>query len=193
MAVAMDSLSEEYENWLRLTILVDFSGRNLCHNVLFAQEKLPTDGKLLYKELENLSCPFTDQRKIMCPSNGITNCDNFDVTLYTRIIKGKFGNKYDSLVNDLRNARNKLFHTGKKEIPDKEFNKLWKDTTDILQKHNFDLALVDGLKTSDIFSHKQFRSIATFFHKGSIGRFLLVLYISIYIVFVLFLFFDFFR
>ena len=163
MAVAMDNLSEEYKNWLRLTILVDFSGRNLCHNVLFV------------KEQETVSCQYKDQRKILCPTSGITNCDKFDVTLYTRVIKEKFGNKYDSLVNDVRDARNKLFHTGKKEIPDKEFNQLWKDTTDMLQKHNFDLALVDGLKTSDIFSHKQFRDIATFFHRGNIGRFLHVL------------------
>ena len=171
----MDNLSQEYENWLRLTILVDFSGRNLCHNVLFVQEQLPTDGKLLYNELESVSCHYNDQREILRPTSGITNCDKFDVTLYTKVIKGKFGNKYDSLVNDLRDARNKLFHTGKKEIPDKEFNQLWKDTTDMLQKHNFDLTLVDGLKTSDIFSHKQFRDIATFFHRGNIGRFLHVL------------------
>ena len=177
MAVAMDNLSQEYENWLRLIILVDFSGRNLCHNVLFVQEQLPTDGKLLYKELESVSCQYKDQREILRPTSGITNCDKFDVTLYTKVIKGKFGNKYDSLVNDLRDARNKLFHTGKKEIPDKEFNQLLKDTTDMLQKHNFDFSLVDGLKMSDIFSHKQFRNIATFFHQGSIGRFVLVLYI----------------
>ena len=177
MAAAMDNISQEYENWLRLTILVDFSGRNLCYNVLFVKEQLPTDGTLLYKELQTLRCQYKKQRKILCPSSGITNCDKFDVTLYTRIIEEKFGNKYDSLVEDLRQSRNKLFHTGKKEIPDKEFNQLWKDTTDMLQKHNFDLALVDGLKTSDIFSHKQFRSIATFFHQGNIGRFVLLLYI----------------
>ena len=177
MAVAMDNLSQEYENWLRLIILVDFSGRNLCHNVLFVQEQLPTDGKLLYNELESVSCHYNDQCEILRPTSGITNCDKFDVTLYTRVIKGKFGNKYDSLVNDLRDARNKLFHTGKKEIPDKEFNQLLKDTTDMLQKHNFDFSLVDGLKMSGIFSHKQFRNIATFFHQGSIGRFVLVLYI----------------
>ena len=166
----MDNLSQEYENWLRLIILVDFSGRNLCHNVLFVQEQLPTDGKLLYNELESVSCHYNDQRKILRPTSGITNCNKFDVTLYTKVIKGKFGNKYDSLVNDLRDARNKLFHTGKKEIPDKEFHQLWQDTTDMLQKHNFDLALVDGLKTCDIFSHNRFRDIATFIHQGSIGR-----------------------
>ena len=114
MAVAMDNISEEYENWLRLTISVDFSGKNLCHNVLFFQEQLPTDGKLLYKGLETVSCQYKDQRRTLCPSSGITNCDKFNVTLYTRIIKSKFGNKYDSLVNDLRDARNKLLHTGKK-------------------------------------------------------------------------------
>ena len=129
MAVTMDKLSQEYKNWLCLAILIDFSGRKLCHKVLFVQEQLPTDGKLLYKELETLNCQYQDQRKTLRPSSGITNCDRFDVTLYTRVIKGKFGNKYDSLVTDLRDARNKLFYAGKKEISDKEFNQLWEDTT----------------------------------------------------------------
>ena len=53
MAVAMDKLSQEYENWLHLTMLIHFSGRSLWHNVLFVQEELPTDGKLLYKEMES--------------------------------------------------------------------------------------------------------------------------------------------
>ena len=178
MAVAMDNISHEYENWLRLTILVDFSGRNLCHNVLFVKEQLPTDGKLLCEELKTVNCQYMDQRKILCPSNGIKNCDKFNVILYTRVIKGKFGNKYDSLVNDLRDSRNKLFHTGKKEIPDKEFNQLWKDTTDMLQQHHFDVALVDGLKSCDIFSHKDFRSIATFFQQGSIVSVLFLCFAS---------------
>ena len=125
----MDKLSQEYKNWLCLAILIDFSGRKLCHKVLFVQEQLPTEGKLLYKELETLNCQYQDQRKILGHSSGITNCDRFDVTLYTTVIKGKFGNKYDSFLTDLRDARNKLFHTGKKEISDKEFNQLWEDTT----------------------------------------------------------------
>ena len=53
MTVAMDKLIQKYENWLHLTILIHFSGRNLCHNVLFVQEELPADGKLLYKEMES--------------------------------------------------------------------------------------------------------------------------------------------
>ena len=53
MAVAMDKISQEYENWLHLIMLIHFSGRSLCHNVLFVQEELPTDGKLLYKEMES--------------------------------------------------------------------------------------------------------------------------------------------
>ena len=187
MAAAMDSLSQEYESWLRLAILIDFSGRKLCHNVLFVQEQLPTDGRLLYEELKTLKCQYRDQREILCPSSGITDCDKFDVTLCTNAIKQKFGNKYDSLVTDVRNARNKLFHTGKKEIPDIEFDQLWKDTTDMLQKHHFDLALVDGLKTCDIFSHQQFRSFATFFHQGNIGRFWLLLNLVYSFCFIFFL------
>ena len=52
----MDSPSQEYKNWLRLTILIDYSDRNLCHNVLFVQEQLSTHEKLLHKELKTVNC-----------------------------------------------------------------------------------------------------------------------------------------
>ena len=71
----MDNSSQEYKNWLRLTILIDYSYRNLCHNVLFFQEQLPTHGTLLHKELKTVNCQYKEQRKILCPSSGITNSD----------------------------------------------------------------------------------------------------------------------
>ena len=54
MAAAKDNLCQEYEKWFRLTTLTDFAGRHLCYDVLFKKEKLPTDGALLYTELEGI-------------------------------------------------------------------------------------------------------------------------------------------
>ena len=63
-----------------------------------------------------------------------------------------FGIKYESLVKDSRNLRNQGSRRGNKELPDTDFDNPWKCTAGILQKHNFDLSLVDDLKEGDPFS-----------------------------------------
>ena len=126
---------------------------------------LPTDGAELYKELEGFKskiCRYKNQQEILCPSNGITDENKFDVTLYTNIIEKKFPKRYDSLVTDLRNARNTQSHRGNKNLSDLEFNQLWNDTTQMLQKHGFDLQLVGSLRTCDLSSDNQFKDIAMF-------------------------------
>ena len=171
MAAAKDNLCQEYEKWFRLTTLIDFAGRHLCYDVLFKQEKLPTDGALLYTELESLKskiCRFQDQREIVFPSNRITDHNKFDLTLFTSIIENKFVNKYKTLVDDLRGVRNKEFHRGNKTLSDTEFDKLWNDITDMLENHGFDMKLVGDLNTSDPFSHPKFKDIAIMNFLGSI-------------------------
>ena len=100
MAAANDNLCQEYEKWFRLTTLIDFAGRHICYDVLFKIEKLPTDGALLYTELEGLKSKirFHDQREIVLPSSKITDHNKFDLTLFTSIIENKFGDKCKTLV-----------------------------------------------------------------------------------------------
>ena len=161
MTAAKD-ISEEYENWLRLITLVDYAGRMLCRDVLFKQENLPEDEVELFKVLEKLKskiCRYPNQSEILCPPTGKTDHRTFDVTLFMSIIKEKYGNKYKSLVDDLRNARNKEFHKGEKSLSGSEFNQLWNDTSKMLVKHGFDDKLVKKVKDSDLFSHQKFRDI----------------------------------
>lgn len=165
----MNNLRLEYEKWLRVAILTDFGGKELCHDVLFNKEQLPTDGKLLWKELDGLKFQYNDQREIACPSGGSTDYTKFDVTLYTSIIQKKFDKKYDSLVSDLRKARNGIFHRGKKELSNNEFECLWKSTLDMLQNHGFDPRSIVDLKVCDIFLHDPFKEIASFILQGSIN------------------------
>ena len=174
LAAKMNNLRLEYEKWLRVAILTDFGGRQLCHDVLFNKEQLPTDGKLLWKELDGLKFQYKDQREIVCPSSGSTDYTKFDVTLYTSIIQKKFDKKYDTLVTDLRKARNGIFHKGKKEVSNNEFEWLWKNTSDMLQKHGFDPQLIANLKVCDIFSQDPAKEIANFICQGSINRLLLL-------------------
>ena len=183
MTAANNNLFKEYEKWFRVTILIDFAGRHLCHTVLHIKEHLPTDGAKLCKELEGFKskiCRYKDQQEILCPSNGITDENKFDLTLYTSIIDKKFPKKYDSLVTDLRNSRNTESHRGNKNLSDLEFNQLWNDTAQMLQKHGFDLQLVGSLRTCDFFLDNQFKDIAMhIFIKGIVKKNLNMHYLKV--------------
>ena len=168
MAAAKNNLCQEYEKWFRLTTLIDFAGRHLCYEVLFKKEKLPIDGALLYTELEGIKSKirFPDQLEIVFPSTGITDYNKFDLTLLTSIMQSKFGDRYKTLVCDLRGRRNKEFHRGNKTLSDTEFDTSWNETTHMLESHGFDMKLVSDLKTSDPFSHLQFKDVAILNYLG---------------------------
>ena len=168
MAAAKNNLCQEYEKWFRLTTLIDFAGRHLCYEVLFKKEKLPIDGALLYRELEGIKSKirFSDQFEIVFPSTGITDYNKFDLTLLTSIMQSKFGDRYKTLVCDLRGRRNKEFHRGNKTLSDTEFDTSWNETTHMLESHGFDMKLVSDLKTSDPFSHLQFKDVAILNYLG---------------------------
>ena len=162
MATQKD-ISQEYKNWLRLMTLVDFAARSLCRDVLFNKEKISENEEELFqllKPLESKICPFKDQRKILCPSTGKTDHSKFDVTLFTNIIKVLFKDKYEPLVEDLKKARNRESHRGDKSLSESDFNQLWNDTSQMLEKYGFDPKLVDEVKEcDDLFSHQKFRDV----------------------------------
>ena len=172
MAAAKENLCQGYEKWFRLTTLIDFAGRHLCYDVFFKKEKFPIDGALLYTELEVIKSKikFPDQLKTVFPSSGITDYNKFDLTLLTSIIQSKFGDKYKTLVGDLKCARNKEFHRGNKILSDTKFDNLWNETIHMLENHGFDIKLVSDLKTSNPFSHHQFKDVAMLNFLGSIDR-----------------------
>ena len=174
MATANDNISKEYENWLRLMTLIHFGGKHLCCDVLFTREKLPTDGTLLFKELEHLKpkMHFEDQKEVLCPSTGSTDYNEFDLTLFTSVIEKLYGDKYKALVKDLRDARNSQFHKGNTMLSDKEFKQLWYETTHMLHRHDLDLQLVVDLENCDLFSNQKYSHIAISI-QGSLERFLL--------------------
>ena len=178
MAAAKD-ISEEYENWLHLMTLVDFAGRHLCQDVLFKREQLPEDEVQLLKILEPLKskiCRYRNQREILCPPTGKTDHSKFDVTLFASMITVKYGNKYKSLVDCLRDVRNKEFHKGDKSLSGSDFNQLWNDTSQMLVYYGFDTKLVKEVKDSDLFSHQKFRDMLYSIIPGNNSLFFCVLY-----------------
>ena len=152
MAAMKDNLIQEYRNWVRLLILIDYGGGELCLDVLLKKENLASDGVELYKRLEPEQprlCWFKNQRQVLCPSSEITSHSDFYLTLFTGIIEVMFGSKYESLVKDRRNLRNEECHRGNKELPDTSFDNLWKCTANMLEKCSLDLSLVDDRKDCD--------------------------------------------
>ena len=82
----------------------------------------------------------------MYPPDQITDESNFDITLYTKIIKGLYGQKYDTLVGDVRKLRNNIWHKGDPELTEEEFENLWEEASKTLTFHHFDMNSVAGLK-----------------------------------------------
>ena len=163
MAAAKDKISQ-YKNWVRIFLLIDYGGREVCRDVLFNKEKWPTDGVELYKKLKPLQskiCRFKSQCETLCPSHGKTDHNKFDLTLFTGIIDVIFGSTYKSLVKDLRDARNNECHRGNKELSNTEFNDLWKHTTDMLQKYGFNITSVDNLRAGDPFLDRRFNDVVS--------------------------------
>ena len=143
-----DNLTQECRNWVRVFILIDNGGGELCLDVLFEKENWSTDGVHLYKKLEpeqSRIYQFKNKRQIICPSSEIANHNDFDLTLLTRI-------KYESLVKDMGNLGHQGCHRGSKKLPNTDFDNLWKCTADVLEKSTFGLSLVDDLKDGDPFS-----------------------------------------
>ena len=94
------------------------------------------------------------------------------MTLFTNIIKVLFQDKYKSLVEDLKKARNTESHRGDKSLSDSDFNQVWNDTEKMLVSHGFESKLVDEVKECDLFSHQKFRDIFLLIFSGKKSLFL---------------------
>ena len=149
MASPVDRIWKCYEKWLRLMTLIDHAGKKVCHDILFIKERLPEDGKLLYDFLKYREYdinPNRDQRFVLYPHNNCTDKSEFDITLYIRIIQGIWGNKYEKYLDNLRKLRNRLFHTGSTNLTEANFTALWNYASNALERYNFDMSSVAGLK-----------------------------------------------
>ena len=87
---------------------------------LFKKENRSTDGVHMYKRLEPEQlriCWLKNQRQIFCPSSGITNHNDFDMALFTRITEVICQSECESIMKDMRNLRNEECHRSNKEFP----------------------------------------------------------------------------
>ena len=155
-----------YENWLRLVVLIDSTGRKLCYEILHKIEKLPEDGAELYSRLQEHKdrVHYQIYEEILCPSDKIIDESKFDLLVYMTVICYMFGVKYQKRLQDINVARNKIFHMDDLSICSKNFEKLWDDACAVLDVPDIDIKLPNVLKTCDLFSNENFKGISVFFN-----------------------------
>ena len=149
----------DYENWLRLVVLIDSAGRRLCYEILHTKEQLPVDGAQLYCRLQSYksNMHFQVYEEILSPSNKIIDEKKFDLLVYTVVIQFMFGVKYKELLQDVRDMRNKIFHMKDVSICSTKFEQLWSDACNRLCKTGFHIELPNILRYCDLFSVEEYR------------------------------------
>ena len=154
---------KDYENWLRLVVLINYAGKKLCDEVLHEKENIG-DGAQLYSKLEKHKDKIHYQihEEIFCPSNKIIDKSKFDLAIYGAVIHLLFGLKYEDLIYEVRDMRNKIFHMTDESISTANFNKLWSEAGNMLCKHGFDIKSLDDLRTCDISSVEDLKGILEF-------------------------------
>ena len=153
MAVSKANLIQESRYYVRVFILIGYGGGDRCHDVLLKKGNWSSAGVQLYKRLkpeQSRICWFNNQHQVLCQPSGIANYKDFDLTFFTRIIEVIFESKYGLWVNNMRNLRSQECHRSNKEVPNTDFDNIWKLTA-MLEKCIFDLSLVDDLKDGDRF------------------------------------------
>ena len=157
-------MRRNYENWLRVITLVNCAGKRLCYEILHINERLPCDGGKLYAELEcyKNNMHYRMHEEILCPSNKVIDETKFDLLVYATVIYYKFDDRYEELLEDVGDMRNKIFHMPHELICQTELEILWDDACDMLRRHNFDTELLKVLKNCDLFSAEEYQGILEF-------------------------------
>lgn len=164
LAVNIDKMRKDYENWLRVIVLINYAGKRLCYEILHVRENLPCDGAQLYCELEPYknSMDYQMHEEILFPSNKVVDEKTFGLVVYAMIIYHMFDDKYEKLLDDVGDMRNEIFYMQHESICQADFEQLWNEACDMLCKHGFDVELLKTLKTSDLFSVEEYRGILEF-------------------------------
>ena len=122
-------MKEHYLNWIRLVVLIDSAGKQLCREILRKEKDFSFDDAKSYSELQN--CEKTRHRQlhqhIIDPSNKMIDETQFDLADYIMLILSVFGSSYFELLHDMIERKNKIFHIEDLSECTKKFEHLWKD------------------------------------------------------------------
>ena len=148
MASAKDiSINPGHVRWFRLEILLDHYGKEILKKIFHRNIRAPDNGiKDLYNFLlkfENTLQIYPEEYIKLFPTSGITYEEEFDISLFGRIIrtilciyrKNKNNDfsqqdlihikKDINFTNMIMNWRNMLYHEGDKDITEIKFEEWW--------------------------------------------------------------------
>ena len=147
-----------------MVVLINSAGKSLCYDILHEKEQIPPDGAQLYSKLEECKnkMNYPINKDILCPSSKVIDESKFDLMTYATVIHLMFGTKYSNFIDDVREMRNSIFHMKDKCICSGNFNQLWCDAWNMLQKYGFDTKLFINLSTCDLSSLKEYKGILDF-------------------------------
>lgn len=156
-------MRKDYENWLRLVVLINCRGKRLCHEVLHKKEHI-RDGAQLYSELEihKDKIHYQIHEKVFCPSNKIIDESKFDLMIYGAVIRMLFGAKYEKLIDEVRTKRSNIFQMTDESICGANFNEEWNEVGTMFRKHDLDIKSLDDLRTCDLSSVEELKGILQF-------------------------------
>ena len=185
----MSSIPEiwsKYQRWSRLVILLFQGGQSICKNILAEMGiKDTTDGAEVYSILKPYEKKIKKlgfyQRKTLLPDNEIIDITKMDISLSTHIIQILDKQQNYPLIAELRYKRNELFFMseGKRDITQQQFNDNWDNISKLLTTLNYDMNLINYLKTTEHLSqeHEKILKDVIYKIKGSVE---LVLYFCVY-------------
>lgn len=185
----MSSIPEiwsKYQRWSRLVILLFQGGQSICKNILAEMGiKDTTDGAEVYSILKPYEKKIKKlgfyQRKTLLPDNEIIDITKMDISLSTHIIQILDTQQNYPLIAELRYKRNELFFMseGKRDITQQQFSDNWDKISKLLTTLNYDMNLINYLKTTEHLSqeHEKILKDVIYKIKGSVE---LVLYFCVY-------------
>lgn len=154
-------MKEHYLNWIRLVVLIDSAGKQLCREILRKEKDFSFDDAKSYSELQN--CEKTRHRQlhqhIIDPSNKMIDETQFDLADYIMLILSVFGSSYFELLHDVIERKNKIFHIEDLSECTKKFEQLWKDACNWFHANGIDEKLLSELKICDLLTIKECKGI----------------------------------
>ena len=146
----------KYQRWCRLLIVLYKAGGSICNDILHKMGIENTkDGAEIYNILEphreKIEKMGIYHKETLLPDNRVIDKDKLDISLSTHIIQILDKKHTYSLITELRKKLNKLLlmPEPKRNIGEDQFDRFWAEVSELLEKFDYDLNLIERLKTED--------------------------------------------
>lgn len=176
--------------WYRFNILLYYCGIRILKDIFHGRRKIqaPWNGQELCNYLKDYEYQFSkimNEKELnkLFPQNGITNEENFDISLYGKVIVVILDYFHEVELSQqalceikkdiaftkwLRERRNELAHKANYYLSSPKFEERWHEAFSFFQDYGFNIASFKDLKNLNIFSIDKYKDIAL--HLLSQGR-----------------------